>query len=404
MRIGGAVLQRVAGTHHVARLHLDVLAFGNQVLACLVVLGLPIDAIGRDHDLALALGVLAVAHQAVDLADDGVILRLARFEQLGHARQASSDVLDLRGVTWDTRDRVARRDLLAVLRHDVGADGQEIAGVELRPGDLDGFAGRRIDDGDARSQVGGARFDHDLARQTSDLVDLLDHGHAFDQVAELGDAADLGQNRRGEGIPFRDDRTGANARPVLGLQSGAVEQPMVLTLAAGVVHDNELAVSIHHDHRSVTLTHELRVAQTHRALCTGLERVLLDLAARRRATDMERTHRELRTGLADGLGRDDADGLTDVHAVAPREIASVAQGANTAARLACEHGTNDDLLDTRVLDGTHQSLVELGVCLGDHLARERVDHVLQCDAAENAVAERLNDFARLFELGHPDSV
>ena len=55
-----------------------------------------------------------------------------------------------------------------------------------------------------------------------------------------------------------------------------------------------------------------------------LERALLDLAARRRTTDVERAHRELRARLADRLGGDDADRLADVDLVAAREVAAVA--------------------------------------------------------------------------------
>ena len=54
-----------------------------------------------------------------------------------------------------------------------------------------------------------------------------------------------------------------------------------------------------------------------------------------------------------------------------------------------------------LLDG---GLVELGVGRDEHLAGERVDDVLEHDAAEDAVAERLDDLAGLFELGDADAV
>ena len=40
----------------------------------------------------------------------------------------------------------------------------------------------------------------------------------------------------------------------------------------------------------------------------------------------------------------------------------------------------------------------------DDLAGERIDHVFEHDATEDAVAERLDDLAGLFELGHADAV
>ena len=51
-----------------------------------------------------------------------------------------------------------------------------------------------------------------------------------------------------------------------------------------------------------------------------------------------------------------------------------------------------------------ERLVELGVGRDEHLAGERVDDVLERDAAEDAVAERLDDLAGLFELGDADAV
>ena len=44
------------------------------------------------------------------------------------------------------------------------------------------------------------------------------------------------------------------------------------------------------------------------------------------------------------------------------------------------------------------------MCCNEHFAGERIDHVVEDDAAEDAVAERLNDLARFFELGHADAV
>ena len=63
----------------------------------------------------------------------------------------------------------------------------------------------------------------------------------------------------------------------------------------------------------------------------ALDARLLDPAARRRTTDVERTHRELRARLADGLRRDDADRFADVDHVAAREVAAVAHARRRRA-------------------------------------------------------------------------
>src|SRR6185503_19200628 len=92
---------RLAGAHPIALADAEVLALRDQVL-----LGLA--DFRRDHHLALALGVLAERHDAVDLGDDRVLLRLARLEQLGDARKAARDVLGLGGLARDLGDDVAR--------------------------------------------------------------------------------------------------------------------------------------------------------------------------------------------------------------------------------------------------------------------------------------------------------
>ena len=61
---------------------------------------------------------------------------------------------------------------------------------------------------------------------------------------------------------------------------------------------------------------------------------------------MEGTHRQLGAGLTDRLGRDDADGLTDVDELAGGQRAAVALGAGAGLGVAGQHGADLDLLDT----------------------------------------------------------
>jgi hypothetical protein len=82
VRVRRAVLQRIARSDVVARLHLHVLALRDQVLARLIVERSAVRAERREDDLALALRVLAEADDAVDLGDDRVILRLSGLEEL----------------------------------------------------------------------------------------------------------------------------------------------------------------------------------------------------------------------------------------------------------------------------------------------------------------------------------
>ena len=130
VRVGRAVHQRLARANAVARLNLDVLALRDQVLARLIGEELPVVAERRDDDLALALRVLAERNLAVDLGDDGVVLRLAGLEELGHARETARDVLRLRGLARNLREDLAGVEDVAVLDDDVRADREEVTRFE----------------------------------------------------------------------------------------------------------------------------------------------------------------------------------------------------------------------------------------------------------------------------------
>src|SRR5690606_23659734 len=67
-----------------------------------------------------------------------------------------------------------------------------------------------------------------------------------------------------------------------------------------------------------------------------------------RTTGVEGTHRQLRAGLTDGLGGDEADGLTDVDQLARGQRTAVALGAGAGAGFTGEHGAHLDLGDTRL--------------------------------------------------------
>ncbi len=122
------------------------------------------------------------------------------------------------------------------------------------------------------------------------------------------------------------------------------------------------------------------------------------------AADVEGAHGELRSGLADRLGRDDPDRLAVVHHVAAREIAPVAHDADAAPRLAGEHGADLDALQAGLFDALDQVFGDLCVGGDDGVARERVLDVLERHAPEHAVAERLDDLAAFHERRHLDAV
>ena len=75
-----------------------------------------------------------------------------------------------------------------------------------------------------------------------------------------------------------------------------------------------------------------------------------DVHARGDAAGVERPHRQLRAGLADRLGGDDADRLTRADHLAGGEVAAVARPADAVAGLAGERRADEHLVDAGRVD------------------------------------------------------
>ena len=76
-----------------------------------------------DDELALAADGAADLDDAVDLGDFRGVLRTARLEEFGHARQTAGDVLGLGDLARGLGEHAAGLDFLALLHFDVRAGG-----------------------------------------------------------------------------------------------------------------------------------------------------------------------------------------------------------------------------------------------------------------------------------------
>ena len=157
-------------------MHEEVLVLGDQVLVLLLVEV-------RDHQALLALGVLAEAHRAGDFRQHARVLRRARLEELGHARQAARDVARLRHFLRDAREHFAHLHLLAVAHRDHRAHREVDVDRVVGAGDAH-FLARLVDELDRGTlALPGGRgaplgVDHHEGRKAGDVVDLLGDGDA----------------------------------------------------------------------------------------------------------------------------------------------------------------------------------------------------------------------------------
>ena len=109
-----------------------------------------------------------------------------------------------------------------------------------------------------------------LRDEAGDLVQLLGHGDALDDVAELHDARHLGEDGHRERIPLGQQLALLHLLAVGEVQLGAVGQAVALALAAGVVLDDDLAVPVH-DGVVLLALDQLDVLQLDVTVVAGLE-------------------------------------------------------------------------------------------------------------------------------------
>ena len=143
------------------------------------------------------------------------------------------------------------------------------------------------------------------------------------------------------------------------------------------------------------------VADDHLAVEVRLdERLLVDL---RRATDVERAHRQLRAGLTDRLGGNDADRFTVVDRGATGQIAAVALAADAVDQLAGQGRTDLHFLDAGLLDGVDMRLFHQRAALDHDLVGHGIAQILAVGTAEDTRRQRRNHRAGIDDGAHLDA-
>ena len=216
-----------------AFLHVHVNAARHRVFLLVAV-------VGRDVDLALALGHFAKANHAIDLADDGRLARLARFKQFHYARQTAGDVLGARALLGNLGQHIARTHFVAVLNHEVSAARQQVTLAAL---------GALHHEGRLPLLIGSVG--NHPARKAGDFIHFLVQRDAFLQVLELHRAADFGEDRVRVRIPLGQQLAQLDLLAVLDPQTRAVDHLVALFLTAALVHDGDGTGTVHGHQRAV---------------------------------------------------------------------------------------------------------------------------------------------------------
>src|SRR5262249_819716 len=227
------------------------------------------------------------------------------------------------------------------------------------------------------------------------------HRLALDDVLESDATRAVGQDRDAVRVPGGQHVAGLDLGAVGQRQHRAQWHGVAVELAALVVHDDEEAVAVQRDLLALLVLALLDAVVAQLALAGGLDLALGQRAAGR-AADVEGAHRELRARLADGLGRDDADGQAHLRAAAAREVHAVAGAADAVAGLAGQRAAHAHLLVAERLDAPRDLEGDELVLLDDDLVRDHVHDRVPRHAAADLLRQRDVDLVALHHgaLGH----
>src|ERR1019366_3605749 len=296
------------------------------------------------------------------------------------------DVLGLGGFARDLGQHVAGVNFFAVMHHEVSVRGHEVL-LGFGPRTAGAF-GPDVDLG-LPLFVGG--IGDDELRHAGDFVHLLLQCEAIDEVLEVHHTGDFRKNGEGVRIPLKQDLVALNGIAVFHQTAGTVHHGIAFFFAALVVDHRHDAVAVHGDTFAGLALDGLDADIAGKSIGLGVLGGLF-ADARGGSTDMERTHGQLGSGFADGLGCDHADGLSPLHQAAGGQVAAVAGDADAALGFAGQHRADLNALDTGRLNGRRQVFGDLLVDAYDDVAFI-VLLIFERHAAHDAVAQGLDDFA-----------
>src|SRR5208337_1277797 len=328
-----------------------------------------------DDDLAFALDVAAEGNHPADFGDDGGFFGFAHLEELRHPGQAASDVLGFGGFPGDLDDYVPGKDLIAFMHHEDGAHRHEVAGKGRAPGNAGGGPGFVLHR-DAGPELRVPALDDEAGGLAGHRVHPFLNGAVVHDVPELDAAAHFGEHGIGEGVPLRQPLAGLHRLPLLHLDVGPVGQGVAFPFDAFFADQDQFRLAAQVHQLALTVDYHLGIVETDPALPPGHVQALFG-PPRGGAADVKGAHGELGAGLADGLGRQNTDGLADGHRSAVAQIPTVALGAHSPASLAGQHRADLHLLQAGLLDTPGGVFIDLFVGLHQYFPGVGINDVVQ---------------------------
>src|SRR5882757_1207161 len=200
-------------------------------------------------------------------------------------------------------------------------------------------------------------------------------------------------------IPGRADLARRHHVTFFHVDHGAVRDLVALALTAEIIDHADFARAGHRHQVPLLMLHCLDVVEADETLVTDLN-AACRRRSRRCATDVERTHRELRSRLTDRLRRDNTNRLTDADRTAAGEIAPVAGRADAIACLTADGRTHHHLVHAISFELAHHLLIEQRALGDQHFFGAWLQNVFRDNAAEHSLAQLLHDVTTLDERSH----
>ena len=184
------------------------------------------------------------------------------------------------------------------------------------------------------------RVDHHQRRKTRHVVNLLGNRNALFNVLEADGTGILANDRTCVRVPGSQLGASLDLLTIIDRQGRAIRHFVTLALTAVVVSDQHFARTCDDD----LLVLGIGYIPHGRGKPDHTGTLGFDLRSHGstggRSTDVEGTHGQLGTRLADGLGSDNADRLTNVNRRAATEVAAITLATQAVASIASQRSAD----------------------------------------------------------------
>ena len=290
-----------------------------------------------NHQALFAFGFLAERHRAGHFRQHAGVFGHARFKQFSHARQTARNIARFGGGLRNTRQHIALADFLPFAHLDNRANREGHAHRRLRARNQNWLAVfvQQFHRWAQQFAGAGAAFavNHHQSGQARNIIGLAGNGNALFHVFKLHTTCVFGNHRMGVRVPSGQRCARFQLFSILHFQRCAVRDFVQLALATCRVQNHDFARAANHNQFAFIIGDVTHLpAKTHRAVRLGFH-LACSRRTRCRATDVERTHRQLGARFADRLRRNHADCFARVHQFTARQIAPITFGTQAIAGL-----------------------------------------------------------------------